>query len=101
MTRSLRTQRRAVVAGAGIAGLTAADVLSRAGWEVTVLECAGAPRDQGYMIDFFGPGFDTAERIGLLPALRARAADIRTVEWIDIDGHARVRMDYERLRRLP
>jgi 2-polyprenyl-6-methoxyphenol hydroxylase-like FAD-dependent oxidoreductase len=88
----------AIVVGAGIAGLTVADQLARGGWSVTVVERAPAPRGQGYMIDFFGPGFDTAERIGLLPALRERAYDVRTVEWIDGSGRARARLDYDRLR---
>lgn len=90
---------RAVVVGAGIAGLTVADQLAWGGWEVTVVERSPSPRGQGYMIDFFGPGFDTAERIGLLPRLRERAYDIGTVSWIDERGRARARLDYDRLRR--
>lgn len=33
-----------------------------------VVERAPHLRDDGYMIDFFGSGFDVAERLGLLPA---------------------------------
>lgn len=45
---------KAVVCGAGIAGLAVAQRLSTLGWEVVVLEKASGPRTQGYMIDFFG-----------------------------------------------
>lgn len=90
---------RALVVGAGIAGLTVADQLARCGWDVTVAERSSSPRGQGYMIDFFGPGFDTAERIGLLPRLRERAYDIGAVSWIDENGRARARLDYDKLRR--
>lgn len=89
---------RAVVVGAGIAGLTVADQLARGGWAVTVAERSPSPRGQGYMIDFFGPGFDTAERIGLLPRLRERAYDIRTVSWVDEGGRPRARLEYDKLR---
>ena len=51
------------------------------------------------MIDFFGPGFDTAERIGLLPRLRERAYEIGAVSWIDESGRTRARLDYDKLRR--
>ena len=35
--------RRAIVLGAGIAGSTSAHALARAGWQVTVIDAAGAP----------------------------------------------------------
>jgi glycine/D-amino acid oxidase-like deaminating enzyme len=58
-TRCARTVR-ALICGAGIAGLTLARQLSRMGWDVAWqrvhLRC------DGYLIDFFGPGSDTAAR---------------------------------------
>ena len=60
---------RAVVCGAGIAGLALAGCLGRRGWEVVVLERAPRLREQGYMMDFFGPGWDAAEEMGVLPAV--------------------------------
>lgn len=71
--------RRAVVVGAGISGLATAGLLARMGWETTVLEQSAGPRRAGYMIDFFGPGFDAAERQGLLGALHERAVDRKSV----------------------
>lgn len=60
---------RALICGAGIAGCTAAWWLERAGWDVELVERAPAARDGGYMIDFFGPGYEVASRMGLLPRL--------------------------------
>jgi 2-polyprenyl-6-methoxyphenol hydroxylase-like FAD-dependent oxidoreductase len=79
----------AVVCGAGIAGLTVAGELARAGWEVTVLERSPARRDHGYMVDFFGPGFDAAEAMGLLPRLRELAHDVEVVCFVDGSGRER------------
>lgn len=55
---------KAVVCGAGIAGLALARQLSTRGWDVVVVEKAPGPRTQGYMIDFFGAGYDAAEAMG-------------------------------------
>lgn len=63
---------KAVVCGAGITGLAMAGKLAQDGVEVVVLERAPAPREQGYMIDFFGAGFDAAEELGALPRRAAR-----------------------------
>ncbi|GAA1468001.1 FAD-dependent monooxygenase [Microbacterium thalassium] len=89
---------RAVICGAGIAGLAAAIALHRSGWQVTVLEHAPRLRDGGYMIDFFGPGFDAAERIGILDTLRARSHSVDVIDWADPDGHVRARLHYDRMR---
>ena len=61
---------RALICGAGIAGLTLARMLDGMGWDVRLIERAPALRGEGYMIDFFGPGFDAAQNMGLLPGLR-------------------------------
>ncbi len=79
--------------GAGIAGLTVARQLALGGWQVTVAESAPERRDQGYMIDFFGPGFDAADSIGLLPRLRELAYPIDVVNFIDSAGRTR-HLDY-------
>ena len=64
---------RALICGAGIAGLTLACLLDRMDWDVQLVERANSLRREGYMIDFFGPGFDAAENMGLLPRLRQLA----------------------------
>ncbi|HVE96559.1 MAG TPA: FAD-dependent oxidoreductase [Pseudonocardiaceae bacterium] len=39
---------KAVICGAGIAGLSLAQRLSSIGWDVAVIEKSAGPRDQGY-----------------------------------------------------
>ncbi|MGH3981532.1 MAG: NAD(P)-binding protein [Pseudonocardiaceae bacterium] len=50
---------KAVICGAGIAGLSLAQRLSSIGWNVVVIEKSAGPREQGYMMDFFGLGYVT------------------------------------------
>ncbi|MFN3925655.1 MAG: FAD-dependent oxidoreductase, partial [Pseudarthrobacter sp.] len=43
---------KAIVLGAGIAGLVAARQLGLAGWDVELVEKSPGPRPDGYMMDF-------------------------------------------------
>jgi len=80
---------RVVICGAGIAGLTLANRLSALGVATVMLERSRAPRLQGYMIDFFGPGYDTAEAMGLLPAIKDVAYRIDEANLLDDRGRRR------------
>ena len=66
--------KRILISGGGIAGLTLAIELKRNGFEPLVIEGEPSPRGEGYMMDFFGTGWDVAERMGLtgfqLPTFR-------------------------------
>lgn len=91
---------KAVVVGAGIAGLVAARQLGLAGWNVEVLEKSAAPRPDGYMMDFFGPGFDAAQRIGLFPRLEEVAYQVDALEYVDVTGRPTARLNYQQFARL-
>lgn len=78
-----------VICGAGIAGLTLANRLAALGAGVVVLERAAGPREQGYMIDFFGEGRDALEAMGLLPAVRAVSYPIEEANLVDEHGRRR------------
>ncbi len=88
-------QQRALIVGAGIAGLATAWWLDRAGWDVLVVEKAPSFRTGGYMIDFFGPGHEVARRMGLLPALARRRAPISSVTSVDSRGRRRASISTE------
>ncbi|MFE3323337.1 FAD-dependent oxidoreductase [Streptomyces sp. NPDC059176] len=90
---------KAVICGAGIAGLALAHRLDALGWDVVVLEKAPGPRTQGYMVDFFGPGYDAAEAMGLMPALKELAYRIDEASFVDDHGHRRAGLDYARFSR--
>jgi 2-polyprenyl-6-methoxyphenol hydroxylase-like FAD-dependent oxidoreductase len=78
---------RILISGAGIAGPTLAYWLLRFGHEPTLVENAAELRSGGYVIDFWGAGFDIAERMGLLPELKRRGYAIQEVRMVDDCGH--------------
>jgi len=91
---------KAVICGAGIAGLALAHRLDAAGWAVTVLEQAPAPRTEGYMMDFFGPGYDAIERMRLLPQLHEYGYQVAALTYRDDQGRRRASLSYSRFADL-
>jgi 2-polyprenyl-6-methoxyphenol hydroxylase-like FAD-dependent oxidoreductase len=91
--------QRILISGGGIAGLTLAIELKRHGFTPLVIEREPGPRAEGYMMDFFGSGWDVAQRMGLVEALRAVRYPIDTLEFVDRSGEPYVHMPIARLRR--
>jgi 2-polyprenyl-6-methoxyphenol hydroxylase-like FAD-dependent oxidoreductase len=91
---------RIAVVGAGIAGTTAAYWLHRSGHEVTLVEQAPRPRRGGYVIDFWGVGYEIAEKMGLASAVRAAGYDIEQVRLVDQDGKRVGGFSTRTLRRM-
>lgn len=83
------SRRRAVVVGAGIAGLGAALRLHQAGWEVVVAERTPSRRSGGYAVTFAGVGYDAAERMGILPELTERHITPDRMDYVRPDGRTR------------
>ncbi|MFD1145622.1 FAD-dependent monooxygenase [Saccharothrix hoggarensis] len=90
---------KVVISGAGIAGLALAHRLGTLGHEVVVVEQAPGPRASGYMIDFFGPGYDAAERMGVLPRLRALGYRVDEAAYVDSRGRRVAGLRFDRLAR--
>jgi 2-polyprenyl-6-methoxyphenol hydroxylase-like FAD-dependent oxidoreductase len=78
---------RVLISGAGIAGPTLAYWLARHGMTPTLVEKAPTLRTGGYVIDFWGAGFDVASRMGLLPNLVRAGYAVREVTVVDRNGH--------------
>jgi 2-polyprenyl-6-methoxyphenol hydroxylase-like FAD-dependent oxidoreductase len=91
---------RILVVGAGLAGLTLALCLERKGHDAIVLERSPCLRGAGYMIDFFGSGYDAAERLGLLAELNAIHYPIARLSFLTRDGTPRFDVSYETMRQL-
>ena len=77
---------RILIVGAGIAGPTLAYWLHRAGHEPVIVEHAPALRDGGYLVDFWGSGFDVADRMGIVPRLVERGYVMREVREVSDSG---------------
>jgi len=75
-----------LICGIGIAGPTLAYWLGRHGFQPTLVERAPRPRTGGYLIDFWGLGYDVAERMELEPDLRAQSYNIRELRFVDDHG---------------
>jgi 2-polyprenyl-6-methoxyphenol hydroxylase-like FAD-dependent oxidoreductase len=86
-----------LIVGAGIAGPTLAYWLRRIGHEPTVLEHAPRLREGGYIVDFWGTGFDVAERMGIVPRLREEGYRVREVREVSASGHRIAHFDPLRL----
>ncbi len=61
--------------------------LAAEGFRPTLVERAPRLRSGGYIIDFWGSGYDVAERMGLLPELLRQGYDIRELRLVDTYGH--------------
>jgi 2-polyprenyl-6-methoxyphenol hydroxylase-like FAD-dependent oxidoreductase len=77
---------RILISGAGIAGPTLAWWLLHFGFTPTLVESASALKTGGYVIDFWGAGFDVADRMGLLPQIRRRGYVVEEVRAVDDNG---------------
>ena len=84
---------RILISGAGIAGPTLAYWLSQYGFTPTIVEIAPRLRTGGYVIDFWGAGFDVADRMGLIPELRREGYMLQEVRVVNRKG--------ERIARVP
>lgn len=77
---------RVLIVGAGIAGPTLAYWLLRLGHEPTLVERAPELRRGGYLVDFWGAGFDVAERMGIVPEIRSRGYEFVEARSVGRDG---------------
>jgi 2-polyprenyl-6-methoxyphenol hydroxylase-like FAD-dependent oxidoreductase len=82
-------ERSVLISGGGIAGLTLGILLKERGWEPLVIERDPAVRTEGYMMDFFGTGWDVAERMGLVDEIRRVSYPIDMLEYVDTRGLTR------------
>lgn len=70
-----------LISGAGIAGPTLAYWLARHGFRPTVVELARGLRSSGSPVDVRGPAVPVADRMGLLPQLRAAGTAVQALTF--------------------
>ncbi|GLZ80061.1 FAD-dependent oxidoreductase [Actinorhabdospora filicis] len=75
-----------LISGSSVAGPALALWLRRAGWQVTVIEKAPAPRPGGYKVDLRGVAVRVVDLMGVGRAVRERATAIRGGQWMSEKG---------------
>jgi 2-polyprenyl-6-methoxyphenol hydroxylase-like FAD-dependent oxidoreductase len=78
--------RTILISGMGVAGPTLAFWLKTAGFEPTLVEAAPALRRGGYVIDFWGLGYEIAARMGLESELHRVGYHMREMRIVDDQG---------------
>lgn len=78
--------RTILISGMGVAGPTLAYWLKGAGFEPTLIEQAPALRTSGYVIDFWGLGYDIAERMDLTTEINRAGYHVREVRIVGERG---------------
>src|SRR5215472_17142457 len=79
-------ERTVLISGAGIAGPALAFWLKAAGFEPTLVERALVLRTGDYVIDFWGLGYDIAERMGLENDLHRGGYHMREMRIVSGQG---------------
>jgi 2-polyprenyl-6-methoxyphenol hydroxylase-like FAD-dependent oxidoreductase len=90
----MKRNSRILISGAGVAGLTCATWLGRAGFEPLVIEKAPSIRADGYIISLSHASYHYAAQLGLLEKIRARNSGIAQSSYHDRHGRAMLELDY-------
>lgn len=95
-------KREILISGAGISGLTLAYWLQKHGFSPTIIEKRPDLHQRGYMIDFYGSGFDVIEKMGLIEQLQAKSSQypVSKLTFVDNDGKPRAALDVQKFRKL-
>jgi 2-polyprenyl-6-methoxyphenol hydroxylase-like FAD-dependent oxidoreductase len=75
-----------LISGVGVAGPALAHWLLHHGFRPTLVERSPELRRGGYILDFWGLGYDLVERMGLLEQVRASGYQVDEVRLVDRQG---------------
>lgn len=78
-------EKKVLVSGASIAGLSTAYWMNRLGYKVTVVEIADGPRMGGTAVDFRGETVAIVKRMGIFEQLRSNALNLEMIEFKNAD----------------
>ena len=90
---------RILISGASIAGPTLAFWLARYGFRPTVVERAPRLREGGNGVDVRGQAIEVAERMGIMPRIRAAATDVMGMSFVNAANRRVARIDMQAIRR--
>lgn len=91
---------RIAISGAGVAGTALAHWLHRTGHNPTLIERAPAFRTGGYMIDFWGLGYQVTRKMGIESTIRDAGYDVGSVRSLGSDGATRAELRVDVFRRM-
>ena len=91
---------RIAISGAGVAGAALAHWLHRTGHEPTVIEQAPKFRTGGYVIDFWGVGYQVARRMGIEDPIRAAGYVVEVVRSVGSRGQVKADVHVDAFRRI-
>jgi 2-polyprenyl-6-methoxyphenol hydroxylase-like FAD-dependent oxidoreductase len=74
------------ITGAGIAGTTLSYWLHRFGYQPVLIEKSPRLRTGGYVIDFWGVGYEVAGKMGLIPRLQELGYHVGEWRLVDSEG---------------
>ena len=89
-----------LISGAGIAGPALAFWLKAAGFRPTLVEHAPALRTGGYVIDFWGLGYDVAQHMGLVSEINRIGYHVREMRIVNARGERIAGLRVNVLREL-
>ena len=91
---------RVAINGVGVAGPTLAYWLRRYGHEPVLFEKTERLRTGGYMVDFWGLGYEVAERMGIIDQVLASGYRMQQMRLVDSGGHEVAAMELAPLRAM-
>ncbi len=91
---------RIAISGAGVAGPALAHWLHRTGHNPTVIEQAPKFRTGGYVIDFWGVGYEVAKRMGIEDPIRAAGYQVEWVRSVGSRGQVKADVRIDVFRRM-
>ncbi len=79
--------KKVLVSGASMAGLSTACWMNKLGYNLTVVETASEPRTGGGAVDIKGAAADAAKRMGIFEQLKSNSLNVEMIEFKnDEDG---------------
>jgi len=90
---------RVLISGASIAGPTLAFWLARHGFQPTVVERSPRLREGGNGVDVRGQAVEVAERMGIMPRVRAAATDVIGTSFVNAANRSVARIDMQAIQR--
>jgi 2-polyprenyl-6-methoxyphenol hydroxylase-like FAD-dependent oxidoreductase len=81
----LLKEKKVLISGASMAGLSTAYWMNKLGYKVTVVEIANEARTAGAAVDIKGTTVDIAKRMGIYGQLKANSLSVEKVEFKNAD----------------